>query len=158
MGHATLFLTIAVMVVQLGSSWSVPRTPWTVSRPVAEQSSTVDAASPLDFEVYRTKVQPILISPRKGNARCAACHPRGGGNAYLEPLSPGATTYTDEQSQRNFQRISRLVLPGEPLKSILLTNPLATDAGGSQWHEGGKHWISQNDTEWQTLAAWVRGS
>ncbi len=52
----------------------------------------------------------------------------------------GATTYTEEQSRRNFERVSRLVVPGEPLKSILLTNPLAQEAGGSHWHGGGKHW------------------
>ena len=50
------------------------------------------------------------------------------------------------------------MVPGDPLKSILLTNPLDTEAGGSPWHEGGKHWHSQTDPEWQTLAAWVRGS
>ena len=49
-------------------------------------------------------------------------------------------------------------MPGEPLKSLLLINPLAEEAGGSHWHGGGKHWQSQNDPEWQTLAAWVRGS
>ena len=114
--------------------------------------------SALDYDVFKTRVQPILMSPRKGNARCIACHSRGGGNAYLEPLAPGSTTYTEEQSRRNFERIQRLVVPGEPLKSVLLTNPLAEDAGGSHWHGGGKHWHSQNDAEWQTLASWVRGS
>jgi len=154
MGQVTLFLTILAMVVQLDSGRPVP---WT--RPIAEQSGTMAAAaSPLDFEVFRTKVQPILTSPRKGNARCTACHSRGGGNAYLEPLSPGSTTYTEEQSRRNFERVQRLVVPGEPLKSPLLTNPLAEEAGGSHWHGGGKHWQSQDSPEWQTLAAWVRGN
>ena len=59
----------------------------------------------LSFEMFRTKVQPILTSPRKGNARCTACHARGGGNAYLEPLPAGSTTYTEEQSRRNFERV-----------------------------------------------------
>ena len=72
-------------------------------------------------------------------------------------LPPGATTYTEEQTRRNFERVSRLVTPGEPLKSVLLRNPLDKEAGGSEWHGGGKHWRSQNDAEWQTLAAWVRG-
>ena len=112
----------------------------------------------LDYEVFKTEVQPILTSARKGNARCTACHSRGGGNSYLEALPPGSETYTDEQSRRNFERVQRLVVPGEPLKSLLLTNPLAEEAGGSHWHGGGKHWRSQNDPEWQILAAWVRGS
>jgi hypothetical protein len=115
-------------------------------------------ATKLNLEVFRTRVQPILTTPRKGNARCTACHSRGGGNSYLEGLSPGSTTYDEEQTRRNFERVVRLVVPGEPLKSPLLINPLAEEAGGSHWHGGGKHWHSQNDPEWQTLAAWVRGS
>jgi hypothetical protein len=124
----------------------------------APKPAPAAAASTLDYEVFKTKVQPILLAPRKGNARCSACHSvLGGGNSYLEPLPPGATTYTEEQTRRNFERVSRLVTPGEPLKSVLLRNPLAEEAGGSEWHGGGKHWHSQNDPEWQTLAAWVRG-
>jgi hypothetical protein len=128
--------------------------------PVAQQTASPAATtSTLDFEFFRTRVQPILLTPRKGNARCVACHSRGGGNSYLETLAPGATTYTDEQSRRNFDRITqRLVVPGEPMKSLLLINPLADEAGGSHWHGGGKHWDSQNDPEWQILANWVRGA
>jgi hypothetical protein len=121
------------------------------------QQSTSQAAAPssLDFEMFKARVLPILTSPRKGNARCTACHSRAGGNSFLEPLAPGATTYTDEQARRNFDRIQRLVVAGEPLKSLLLLNPLAEEAGGSHWHGGGKHWTSQSDPEWQALAAWV---
>ncbi len=131
---------------------------WVNTKP-APPAVPAAAVPRLNYETFKTKVQPIFLTarPANGNARCAACHARGAG-AYLEPLPPGAATWTEDQSRRNFDRVSRLVVPGEPLKSILLTNPLTTEAGGSQWHEGGKHWMSQNDPEWQTLAAWVRGS
>ena len=131
--------------------------PGTPSRVPATMSPGV-ASSRLDFTVYRSKIEPILMAPRKGNARCLSCHSRGGGNTYLEPLPEGATAYTEEQSRRNFERVSKLVTPGDPLKSILLTNPLAEEAGGSHWHGGGKHWPSQSNPEWQTLAAWVKGA
>jgi hypothetical protein len=111
----------------------------------------------LDFDAFKSKVQPILLAKRKGHARCVSCHAQGGGDSYLEPLPPGVTSYTDDQTRRNFDRVQRLVTPGDPMKSLLLTNPLAEDAGGSHWHSGGKHWPSQMDPEWQTLAAWVRG-
>jgi hypothetical protein len=121
-------------------------------------SSSTPTSATLDFETYRTRVEPILLSPRRGNARCIACHSRGGGNSFLEPLPPGSAAYTEEQSRRNFERIQRLVVAGEPLKSPLLVNPLAEEAGGSHWHGGGKHWTSQDSPEWQILAAWVRGT
>ena len=111
----------------------------------------------LDFDFYRDNVEPILLSRRSGNARCVVCHSRGGGNAYLEPLSPGSEAYDEEQSARNFDRIQRLVVPGEPMRSLLLINPLAEAAGGSHWHAGGKHWTTQDAAEWQVLARWVRG-
>jgi hypothetical protein len=132
---------------------------WVTTKPAPPTPPPTAGGPRLNYETFKTKVQPIFLAnrPANGNARCAACHARGAG-AYLEPLPPGAPTWTEDQSRRNFDRVSRLVVPGEPLKSILLTNPLAMEAGGSAWHEGGKHWTSQNDPEWQTLAAWVRGS
>src|SRR5213078_3105108 len=31
-------------------------------------------------------------------------------------------------------------------------------AGGDPHHDGGKHWTTKDDPEWQMLAAWVRGA
>jgi hypothetical protein len=75
----------------------------------------------------------------------------------LQPLPAGRTTWTEEESRRNFEAAQRLVVPGDPLTSRLLMMPLAKEAGGDAFHPGGKHWESQNDPEWQTLASWVRG-
>lgn len=125
---------------------------------LSAQAGASSAQGPLlalDFQAYRDQVEPILLSRRPGNARCVACHSRGGGNSFLEPLAPGNDTYDEEQSFRNFERVQRLVVPGEPLSSALLMNPLAEEAGGSHWHAGGKHWTSRNDPEWRRLAAWV---
>ncbi len=125
--------------------------------PAAQQAgSSAEPMLALDFQFYRARVEPILLSPRRGNARCVVCHSRGGGNSFLEPLAPGSTTYDEQQSRRNFERIQRLVVPGAPLESRLLINPLAEEAGGSHWHAGGEHWSSQSAPEWQTLAEWVR--
>ena len=151
MSRVTFLLIVAAMGGAFAGATSAQgQVP--AAQPPASPSA---AARALDYEVFKTKVQPILVSPRKGNARCTSCHSRGGGNAFLEPLPPGSTGYTEEQSRRNFERVSRLVTPGQPTKSILLTNPLAEDAGGSHWHGGGKHWQSQDNPEWQALAAWV---
>jgi hypothetical protein len=46
---------------------------------------------------------------------------------------------------------------GSPTTSRFLMHPLAHEAGGDPYHAGGRHWRSQDDPEWQMLAAWVRG-
>jgi hypothetical protein len=75
----------------------------------------------------------------------------------LAPLAPGANGWSEVQSRQNFAVWKQFVVPGQPLKSIFLRHPLAAAAGGDRFHAGGKHWKSQSDPEWQTLAAWVNG-
>jgi YVTN family beta-propeller protein len=109
----------------------------------------------LDFLFFKEKVQPIFLQERLGHARCIACHAHR--SPALEELSPGATTWDDVQSRKNFEVWKLFVVPGKPLESKALLHPLAKEAGGDGFHGGGKHWQSQADPEWQTLAAWVRG-
>jgi YVTN family beta-propeller protein len=116
------------------------------------------AAPALDFETFRTKVQPILLASREGLVRCITCHGgKVGTRLRLEPLTEGATTWTEEQSRKNFASASSLVVPGSPMASRLLLHPLDRQSGGDAFHGGGKHWRSQLDPEWQLLSAWVRG-
>jgi len=116
-----------------------------------------NSSTSLDFEYFKARIQPILMAKRQGNARCISCHTTGT-PMRLQPLAPGAATWTDEESRKNFEVIRPRVFAGEPAKSKLLTHPLAETAGGDPIHDGGKHWKSQDDPEWQTLAAWVRGA
>lgn len=113
----------------------------------------------LSADEFATKVQPIFTAKRDGLMTCATCHTGKVGTAFrLQPLADGATTWSAEDAQKNFEMARRLVKPGLPLDSRLLTHPLERAAGGDSFHGGGKHWLSQADGEWQTLAAWVRGS
>jgi hypothetical protein len=114
-------------------------------------------ASSLDFDGFKAKVQPLLAEKRPGHARCITCHSTG--TAFrLVRLPAGRTDYTDDESRKNFAAVTRVVLPGVPLKSRLLTMPLAHDAGGTEFHPGGKHWDSQTDPEWKAMADWVKGT
>jgi hypothetical protein len=124
-----------------------------IAQPTAQSAVGSD---PLDFEYFKTRVQPIFVTKRPGHARCISCH-AGRTSMPLQRLAPGSTSWTDEESRRNFESVRRMVVPGS-LKSAILLHPLATEAGGDLFHSGGKHWTSQNDPEWQTLAAWVRGA
>ena len=109
----------------------------------------------LDYEYFKTKVQPIFLYKRPGHARCVSCHVSGT-PMRLQALDKGATTWTEEQSRKNFDVVRREVVPGS-LKSMLLVHPLEEQAGGDFYHNGGKHFASQNDPEWQTMKAWVMG-
>jgi hypothetical protein len=111
----------------------------------------------LDYDMFKAKVEPLFLEKRAGHARCYVCHSTGT-PFRLQPLSPGATAWTDDESQKNFEAVKRFVLPGVPLKSRLLTMPLAAEAGGVAFHPGGKHWQSQDDPEWKLLASWVTGA
>src|SRR5256885_3747658 len=114
--------------------------------------------SSLDFETYRTRIEPIFVKQRQGGVRCYDCHSVLATRLRLEPLSPGNSVWTTEQSRRNFEVISQLITPSDPLKSRLLLHPLAQEAGGDSSHTGGKFWASQSDPEWKILADWVRHS
>jgi len=123
---------------------------------LGQQPASSSPASPaLDFNYFRTRVQPIFLNKRPGHARCIACHGQGT-PLRLQALDPGATTWTEEESRQNFLAVRRVVMPGS-LQSKLLLHPLEEKAGGDFYHNGGKHFRSQNDPEWQTLKAWVMG-
>ena len=120
-----------------------------------QPASSPGASASLDFNFFRTKVQPIFLFKRPGHARCISCH--GAGTPLrLQPLSHGSTTWNEEESRKNFEAVQRVVIPGN-LKSKLLVHPLEEQAGGDFFHSGGKHFSSQNDPEWQILRAWVLG-
>ena len=123
----------------------------------SQQSGPPPAASgSLDYEFFKTRVQPIFVARRQGHARCVSCH-TSGTPLRLEPLAAGATTWTEEQSRKNFAAMGRVVAAGN-VRSRLLVHPLAEKAGGDFYHNGGKHWSSQDDPEWQMLKAWVLGA
>jgi hypothetical protein len=121
------------------------------------QGAAPGAAAPaLDYEFFKSRVQPIFLHKRSGLARCYVCHSQGT-PFRLQPLSPGSSTWNEEESRKNFEAARRLVNPANPMATPLLTMPLVAEAGGIAFHPGGKHWTSKDDPEWQTIAAWVRG-
>jgi hypothetical protein len=142
---AFLLLLVAVVLIQPPATAAL-----------RAQAPGTPAASFLDFEFFRTKVQPILLATREGHTRCVTCHSQGT-PMRLQELSPGTSTWNEEQSRRNFQVVSPRVTPLSPFQSKLLLHPLVTEGGGDYYHGGGKHWNSFLDPEWQTIANWVCG-
>ena len=113
-------------------------------------------AQSLDYEVFKSQVEPIFLKKRGDHVRCVVCHSERSNNAFrLEKLPKGAAFWTEEQSRRNFEVVSRLVVPGDPGKSLLLSHPLAPEAGGSAYHTGGRQFATRNDPDWKTIARWA---
>jgi hypothetical protein len=114
------------------------------------------SAAELDYDAFKT---PIFLKKRAGHARCYTCHAETINNAFrLERLPPGASFWTEEQSRRQFEVVSALVVPGDPSASRLLLQPLAPEAGGNVYHSGGRQFATKTDPDWKTLAQWVNGS
>lgn len=121
----------------------------------SQQASST--ASALDYEFFKAKVEPVFLSKRPGHARCVVCHSFNNAPFHLVRLSPGSSSWTEEQSRRNFELVQKVAQPGFE-GSKLVVHPLAEEAGGDPHHGGGQQFASKNDPDWQTLNAFVMGT
>lgn len=125
-----------------------------VSNPI----TTAQTAPKLDYEFFKSRVEPVFLAKRPDHARCYVCHVESNNAFRLERLAPGARAWSEEQSRRNFEMVSVLVNPGDPDTSRLLLHPLGPEGGGDVFHSGGRQFASKRDPAWRTLAAWVNGA
>src|SRR5271165_1664801 len=145
---AALFLFVAAVCIA-AQSGAAP----------ARQEAAKPAAQPLDYEVFKARIEPIFLKDRPGHARCYSCHGSGNGPQYLVPLSTGSKTWTEEQSRQIFENVSKLVNPDDPMNSKLLLRPLSPLAGGDLTveHSGGRQFETKDDPDWQAMAKWANG-
>jgi hypothetical protein len=131
---------------------------YTAAKParVTGQHEASAEKSPLDYEYFKTKVQPIFLKKRGEHARCYACHSQNDSFFHLQRMAPGSTAWTEDQTRLNFRSVSHLVTPGDTEGSVLLLHPLAPEAGGDSFHSGGRQFESKDDPDWKALAEWVR--
>jgi hypothetical protein len=154
---------VAASAVAFYATAPFARGPSAVAAQSPESSAAKAPAGPtLDYEFFKARVEPIFLKKRSADhARCYVCHQmmrHGGGPLSLKMLPPGASFWTEEQSRSNFEVVSNLVVPGEPLSSLFLLMPLAPEAGGlADTHQGGRQFANQDDPDWKNMAAWVRG-
>src|SRR5947207_1666839 len=113
-GFMRVILTIVLFFAS--ASWGVMAQ--NAGSPPASQGSAA-----LDYEFFKARVQPIFLAKRPGQARCVACH-ASGTPMRLQPLAPGSSTWSEEESRKNFDAVRRMVVPGSA-KSMLLVHPLA---------------------------------
>jgi hypothetical protein len=111
----------------------------------------------LDYAFFKNRVEPIFLKKRPEHVRCYVCHSEDNRIFRLEKLPGGSKFWTEEQSRRNFDVVSHVVVPGDPAHSMLLLQPLAPEAGGNPYHSGGRQFASKNDPDWKVLELWVKG-
>jgi hypothetical protein len=125
---------------------------------VSNPTTTAQTVPKLDYEFFKSRVEPVFLTKRPDHARCYVCHVESNNAFHLERLAPGARAWTEEQSRRNFEMVSILVNPGDPDTSRLLLHPLGPEGGGDVFHSGGRQFQSKRDPAWRMLAAWVNGA
>ncbi len=52
----------------------------------ARQDAAKPAQAPLDYEVFKARIEPIFLKNRPGHSRCYSCHGSGNGPQYLRSL------------------------------------------------------------------------
>jgi hypothetical protein len=110
--------------------------------PAVGQPAASNVSPELDYDYFKAKVEPVFLAKRDGHTRRVVCHTVNNAPLHLVPLSPGATSWNDEQSRRNFLLVQKVVVPGWE-GSKLISHPLAEEAGGDPHHGGGQQFASQ---------------
>ena len=117
-----------------------------------DPTASADPVVDVDFEFFRSCVQPIFVNPIDNAMPCTECH------SGVFAIPPPANAYwTEEQSRIAFEELIYLIDPGRPDSSRFLHKPLHPNAGGDLMHNGGRRWYSKDDPERQALASWIRG-
>ena len=117
----------------------------------------VAPAQELNYDFFKSKVQPIFLKKREGHTRCIICHAGANNAMRLTPLAANAANFSEDQTKTNFETVSRIVTPGKPMESHFLLHPLQPEAGGGMYHSGGRQFTSQDDPDWQNMRDWVNG-
>jgi len=130
-----------------------------VSALVLASATLVSPAAALDYDYFKTKVQPIFLTKRPGHARCVMCHADANNMLHLQKLPEGQTTWGEEDTRKNFDTVSKIVQAvDDPLTAKILMHPLAPEAGGDAFHSGGRQFANRNDPYWKTIADWAKGA
>ena len=72
---------------------------------VSSAIAAAQTAPKLDYEFFKSHVEPVFLTKRPEHARCYVCHAESNNAFRLERLSSGAPAWTEEQSRRNFEMV-----------------------------------------------------
>ena len=101
--YVKLFLTFAlILILQLGIPRTKAQSAGKAAMPASGGTSASAQEPTLDYEFFKTRVEPIFLKKRPNHARCYTCHEEANHAFKLTKLSPGNTTWTEDESRRNF--------------------------------------------------------
>jgi hypothetical protein len=143
-GRLAVFFAAVVAVGALGAAIGV-----------SEAAPAAGNINGLDYEFFKTKVEPIFLKQRPGHSRCYTCHEGANNFMHLEPLADGQQNWNEEQSRKMYESIAKLVTPANREQSRLLIHPLAPEAGGDLFHSGGRQFENKDDPDYKILMQWV---
>ena len=61
------------------------------SRQAKSQPSSSAASASLNYEFFKSNVEPVFLAKRAGHTRCVVCHSINNAPLHLVRLSPGST-------------------------------------------------------------------
>jgi hypothetical protein len=131
------------------------------TEPVAGSGHTQPSGFPAatDIESYRNVVERVFLADRGGTtpgyASCVMCHTWQTSVRFSLETPASDQGWTNAQSRRNFDVVTKLVNTADPESSRLLRKPLTAEAGGLG-HTGGTYWNSRSDPEYLALLQWIR--
>src|SRR5882757_1823135 len=94
-----LFVATCSVGIRVDGQATSSETPAARTYSAVPATASPGAINTLDFEFFKTRVEPIFLKERAGHAPCYGCHILANRAFHLQALSAGSTTWTDEQSR-----------------------------------------------------------
>lgn len=120
---------------------------------------TEDGAGVLDYDLFKTAVQPVL--DLRGCSQ-GGCHYRdksnpssGGPGGSFRVFDCANDSCSDDELRADYDSATGMSDPANPAGSKLLRKPLSEGAGGIQ-HLGGDIFSDATDSDYLSLLGWIQ--
>ena len=114
--------------------------------------SATSAPGQPDFGFFYENIEPTLLGV------CSRCHAGAGKGAFALVIHQGGTRFPLADHRKNYDTVSRLLVPGKPEQSKFLLKPLSERDGGVK-HGGGDLFTKgdANHKRWTDFINGVKG-